>query len=136
MLSVRNKTDKLFEFGERFKLVFFVLLISSYVTFATQMTLIHLDPEIKQLFEDYQLTISAKMAGFFQPKINKYELEELKLDAADQMKIMGSDSGGATVMISGIFNVTLMVLLLSMFYALFVGKEKMSFKERLKRLNI
>lgn len=102
-----------------------------------QTSLLKFDKAYAEVAFEYQVKMSMMTPRLLNSNMNKFQLEELRIDTIEQMQVLGGTSNSfISMFIGGLINSAIVVLFLALIYSLFIGAEKMSLSDRLKRINI
>lgn len=139
MYKERETQGEPYDFGERFKFCFLVCIISMLPTYITTMVIFNIDNEYKEQIYNQQIDIANGMTGFvnnISGELDKYEIEEQRVD---QMAVVGDiekfNPYSSTTMVFSLMNMIFFYVIYALIIALFIGAEKLTLKERWRRLD-
>ena len=140
MIRQREYSEHPLDYGDRFKFCLVVGYLSNLPRYFQKMLFYKIDPEYKALAYNYQMKVSGSVSGFlnnFFGNMDKYEIEE---QVVNSMIILGDMESfnlySISMIFSALLNTAFLFILLALVISLFVGSEKLTLRERWKRLDL
>ena len=140
MYRRREQSSFALDYGDRFKFCFLVGFISNLPSYLLILIIYKLDAGYRMLAYNQQIEIAGALTRMISKvfgNINKYQVEE---QTVDQMIVLGDvdkfDLYSGTMVFSAMVNSFVFYLVLALVLSLFIGSEKMSLKERWRRIDL